>query len=336
MLRGTLKSVVAVAGLAVLGLAAAPISQAAMDKTGWPSSVKVGTASQGGTYFIYGAGWAGLMQEMLGIGATAEVTGGPVANMALVNAGDLQFGMITMGPGYDSWNGESEMAPGVEMRNVRALFPMYATPFHAIAMKASNIAKVADLNGKRVNVGPRTGTAATYWGRMFEALGVKANLQYGNASDAAGQLQDNLIDTFAFAAGIPISAFSEVEAQKPATIFAFTAEEQAKLIEQFPSMTAFTIPKGTYRSQEADILTVSMANFGIASKDLPESLVYEVMKVVLDNNDRMMQIHQTAAETKSENWSQNGFMWFHPGAIRYYKEKGIEIPKNLIPPEYKG
>jgi hypothetical protein len=101
-------------------------------------------------------------------------------------------------------------------------------------------------------------------------------------------------------------------------------------------MTAFTIPKGTYRSQEADILTVSMANFGIANKDLPESLVYEVMKVVLDNNDRMMQIHQTAAETKPENWSQNGFMWFHPGAIRYYKEKGIEIPKNLIPPEYKG
>ncbi len=336
MLRGALKkAVVAVVGLAVIGLAAVPISHA-MDKTGWPSSVKVGTASQGGTYFIYGAGWAGLMQEMLGVGATAEVTGGPVANMALVNAGDLQFGMITMGPGYDSWNGQSEMAPGVEMRNVRALFPMYATPFHAIAMKASNISKVADLNGKRVNVGPRTGTAATYWGRMFETLGVKANLQYGNASDAAGQLQDGLIDAFAFAAGIPISAFSEVEAQKPATIFAFTAEEQEKLVKQFPSMTAFTIPKGTYRSQETDILTVSMANFGIAHKDLPESFVYEVMKVVLDNNDRMMQIHQSAAETKPENWNQNGFMWFHPGAIRYYKEKGFDIPQNLIPPEYKG
>ncbi len=324
------------AGLALATGLAAATDATAQDRSDWPDSVKVGTASQGGTYFIYGAGWAGLVQEMLGVNATSEVTGGPVANMALVNSNELQFGMVTMGPAYDGWTGASDLAPGVEMKNVRAMFPMYPTPFHAITLAGSGIETVSDLDGKRVNVGPRTGTPGTYWPRFFESLGVNVNVQYGGAADAAGQLQDGLIDTFAFAAGIPISAFSQVEAQNEAVIFGFTDEELNTLLGEYPSVTPFTIPAGTYRSQDADIQTVSMANFGIAHKDMPESLVYEIMKVVLDNNDRMMQIHKAAKDTVVENWDQNGFLWFHPGAIRYFEEKGIDIPDELIPPEYQG
>lgn len=314
----------------------APFSAEAQDRTGWPSSIKVGTASQGGTYFIYGAGWAGLVQEMLGVPSTTEVTGGPVANMALIHKGALDFGMVTMGPAYDGWTGKLDLAPGVEMTNVRAMFPMYPTPFHTVALQSAGINSVSEMNGKRVNVGPRTGTAATYWSKFFDTLGVKANLQYGGASDAAGQLQDRLIDAFAFAAGVPISAFKEIEAQNPSVVFGFTPAEMEKLLAAYPSVTEFVIPAGTYNSQKGDVTTVSMANFAVASKDMPETLVYEIMKVVLDNNDRMMQIHATAADTKAENWSQNGFLPFHPGAVRYYKEKGIEIPKKLLPPEYKG
>lgn len=318
----------------VAAVALAPAAEA-QDRAGWPNSIKLGTASQGGTYFVYGAGWAGLIQEMLGVPSTTEVTGGPVANMALLHKGDLDLGMVTMGPAYDGWTGQLELAPGVELRNVRALFPMYPTPFQVISLEGSNITEVSDLNGKRVNLGPRTGTAATYWGKFFETLDVKANVQYGGAADAAGQLQDGLIDAFAFAAGIPISAFSQVEAQNPSNIFGFTDEEIEKLLEAYPSVTRFTIPEGTYRSLEGPIETVSMANFAVANKDLPESFVYEVMKVVLDNPERMLQVHAAAKDTKAENWDQNGFMWFHPGAVRYYREQGIEIPENLLPPEMK-
>lgn len=314
----------------------APFAAEAQDRTGWPSSIKVGTASQGGTYFVYGAGWAGLVQEMLGVPSTTEVTGGPVANMALIHKGDLDFGMVTMGPAHDGWTGKLDLAPGVEMTNVRAMFPMYPTPFHSVALQSAGISSVSQLNGKRVNVGPRTGTAATYWSKFFDTLGVKANLQYGGAADAAGQVQDRLIDAFAFAAGVPISAFKEIEAQNPTVVFGFTDDEMAKLLAAYPSVTKFVIPEGTYKSQQGALNTVSMANFAVASKNMPESLVYEIMKVVLDNNDRMMQIHATAKDTVKENWDQNGFLPFHPGAVRYFKEKGIEIPKHLLPPEYKG
>jgi len=317
-------------------LAAFAGSALAQDRSDWPSSVTVGTASQGGTYFIYGAGWAGLVQEVLGIATSTEATGGPVQNMALVQSGDLDFGMVTMGPAYDGWIGESEIAPGFEMRDVRAMFPMYETPFQIIALQRSGITSTADLDGRRVGVGPRGGTPGTYFPRFFEQLGVNVNVQYGGASDLAGQLQDGLLDAFAFAAGIPISAFSQVEAQNPAVIFTFSDEEREQLLEANPSIAPFLVPAGTYQSQSEDQTTVSMWNFAIAHKDVPESLVYEIMRVVLENNDRMMTIHATAAETLVENWDKNGFLPFHAGAVRYLQDQGIEVPAELIPEEYEG
>ena len=316
-------------------LALAPVTGNAQDKTGWPESIKVGTASQGGTFFIYGAGWAGMIQEKLGVAASSEVTGGPVQNFALTQANDIQMAMTTMGPAREAWDGNSPIAPGVEMRDVRATFPMYQTPFQIIALKSSGISTVADLDGKTVGDGPRGGTCGTYFPQFFDALGVETNDQFGGASDLAGQVKDGLIDAFAFCAGLPIAAFSELEAQNPVNIFAFTEEEQAKLVEMFP-VSAFEIPAETYTSQTEPQRSVAMWNFGIANKSLPQSFVYEVMKVVLDNHDRMMQIHQAAVETLPENWVHNTFLPFHAGAVQYYKEKGFDIPENLIPEEYEG
>src|SRR5690554_3898737 len=90
----------------------------AQDRDGWPSSLTIGTASQGGTYFIYGTGLGGLITEELGINASGEVTGGPVQNATLVETGDHQVGLVTMGPAYEAWTGMSELAPGLEHKNL--------------------------------------------------------------------------------------------------------------------------------------------------------------------------------------------------------------------------
>jgi TRAP transporter TAXI family solute receptor len=142
-------------------------------------------------------------------------------------------------------------------------------------------------------------------------------------------LSDGLIDAFAFAAGVPISAFAEIAAQQDVVMFGFTAEEQAKVLEAFPAMAPFTIPSGTYAGHDYDQGTVALWNFAVAHADMPETLAYEITKLALDNNDRMMQIHATASETKIENWDKNTFMTFHPGAARYYEEKGITLPDAL-------
>lgn len=320
------------AGLAAGLLVAAP-AMAQEDRADWPDSLKVGTASQGGTYFIYGAGWAGLVQQDLGVPTSTEVTGGPVQNFALVQSGDLDLAMTTMGPAYDAWTGESPIAPGVEMKDVRATFPMYQTPFQIIALQSSGIDSLDDLAGKRVGVGPQGGTPGTYFPRMFETLGIDVQPQYGGASDLASQLQDGLIDAFAFGAGLPIAAFSQVEAQVPVTYLTFTDEEREKLLAEMPSLAPFTIPADTYPGLQEDQETVAMWNFGIAHKDVPESLVYEIMKTVLDDNERMKSIHASADETVAENVDKNSFLTFHPGAVRYFREKGIELDPAVVPSE---
>jgi len=304
---------------------------AAQDKTGWPASLTIGTASQGGTYFIYGNGLAGLLSERLGINVSGEVTGGPVQNVTLVQTGDHQVGLVTMGPAFDAWEGRSELAPGVEHKDIRALFPMYQTPFQVIVLKNSGITSVSDLDGKRVGVGPAGGTPGTYWPKFMEALGVKATISNAGASDAAGQLKDGLIDAFAFAAGLPISAFAQLAVENEVVMFGFTAEEQAKVLEAYPAMAAFTIAPGTYKDHDYEQLTVGLWNFAIAHKDMPDSLAYEITKIVLEDNPRMVQIHAAAAETLTENWDKNTFMPFHPGAIRYLEEKGIAVPDKLKP-----
>lgn len=319
----TIAAIAAAAAIAFTGPAGA------QDRSDWPNSLTIGTASQGGTYFIYGNGLASYIGESLGVNATGEVTGGPVQNVTLVETGDHLMGLVTMGPAYDAWMGKSDLAPGLEHRSIRALFPMYQTPFQVIALRSSGINSVSDLQGKRVSVGPAGGTPGTYWPQFLETLGVNATISNAGASDAAGQLQDGLIDAFAFAAGVPISAFAELAASQDVVMFGFSEEELPKILEAFPAMAPLTIASGTYAGHDYDQETVALWNFAIAHEDMPESLAYEITKLAMENPDRMKQIHAAASETLKENWDKNTFMPYHPGAVRYFEEAGIAISDKL-------
>ena len=301
----------------------------AQDREGWPSEITVGTASQGGTYFVYGNGLASFIGEELGLQASGEVTGGPVQNVTLVQTGEHDVGLVTMGPAFEAWTGVSELAPGMEHSEVRALFPMYQTPFQVITLAGSGIESVSDLDGRRVTVGPAGGTPGTYWPRFMETLGLDVNVSYAGASDAAGQLQDGLIDAFAFAAGVPIAAFSQLAAEQNVLMFGFTDEERETILDNHPSVAPLTIPAGTYSGHDYDQHTVAMWNFAIAHADMPDSLAYEITGLVMENNDRMMEIHSAARETLPEHVDKNGFLPFHPGAVQWFEENGYEIPDDL-------
>ncbi|PVH28960.1 TAXI family TRAP transporter solute-binding subunit [Pararhodobacter oceanensis] len=301
------------------------------DRTGWPESFTVGTASQGGTYFAYGSGWANLVADELGLTGGGEVTGGPMQNMALVHTGEAQFGMTTMGPAAESLAGTNPIAPGLQMTNACAMFPMYQTPFSVTALSSSGIASVADIpDGARIGFGPAGSTSDTYFPRMMEELGVNFERRNGGWTDLGGQLQDGLLDLIAFAAGIPIPAVSQLEVQTDVNIIEFTAEEQAQIMAAFP-VSEFNIPANTYSTLEADARSVSMWNFAIANCDLPASFVYAVVDTVMSDNDRMVSIHRAAQSTTPDNWDKNGVMMWHPGAAQWFTEHaGAEIPADMI------
>src|SRR5262249_18733029 len=198
----------ALAATAAAALAAAAPA-AAQNK-----SVTLGTASTGGTYFIYGGVLATLLTNKIpGLTVSTQQTQGPNQNIVLVSEKKVELGMTTMGIAYHAWEGTKDgWTKGKKYDQIRALFPMYDTPFHFIALQKSGIKKVADLKGKKVGVGPRAGTCGTYFPIMFKTLSIDVTIRYGQASDMANQLSDNLIDSFPFCAGLPISAYSELEA----------------------------------------------------------------------------------------------------------------------------
>lgn len=324
-----MKNKISIAITASVFLASAFGALASEDRSDWPNSMTLGTASQGGTYFIYGSGWANLVNQKLGTRIGAEITGGPVQNISMVQMGEFDFGMVTMGPASNALQGESQLLPGNAHSDVRAMFPMYQTALHIVSLESSGINSVSDLDGKRVGVGPAGGTNDEYHPKLFSFLGYDVETLQGAASDQAGQLQDNLIDAFAFGAGMPIASFSQLEAQADVNIFSYSEEEIEKVLVEFPELSPSLVPSGTYQSIENDIPTVSLWNFAITHKDLPDSLVYEIVDIVMSNNDDMMQIHGASSETLPENFKFNSLIPFHPGAVRWFEENGYEIPENL-------
>jgi TRAP transporter TAXI family solute receptor len=312
--------VAAIATVALVGVAQAQ-----------PKSLTLGTASVGGTYFIYGGVVASLLTDTIGINVSTQQTQGPNQNIILVESKGIELGMTTMGIALQAWNGSADWTKGKKFTNVRALFPMYDTPFHFVTTQKTGIKSVAEMAGKTLGAGPKAGTPGTYFPLMFDALGIKVNWRFGGASDMQNQLADGLLDVFAFAAGLPIAAFSELEAQRPVTFISFTDEQMATLKQKMPELSDSVIPKNTYKSMPGDQKTVGVYNFAIAHKDLDDDTAYKIVKAVLENNDRMVKGHSAAKETLPENATRNGFLPFHPGAVKYYQEKGIKLNPKTIP-----
>jgi len=316
--------------LLLAGSALLAAASAQADKSDWPENFTVGTASQGGTYYVYGSGWANFIADELDISGGGEVTGGPTQNLALVHNGNAAFGLATMGPASDAISGKSPLAPGVKMDNVCAMFPMYETPFSITTLEDSGIESISDIpDGARIGFGPAASTSDTYFPEILKTLGVDFDRRNGGWTDLGSQLQDGLLDVIAFAAGIPIPAVSQLEVQTDVNIIGFTEDEIQTVLENFP-VAEFMIPASTYSTLEEDSRVVSMWNFSIAGCDLPEDFVYEVTKRTMENNDRMRSIHRSAETTIPENISHNTVLPFHPGAARWYEENGYEIDPDLI------
>ncbi len=325
----------ALAVLTGLTLATGALAQAKPNPN-WPKNLTLGTASVGGLYFVYGQVWASLVNEKLGTNISTQQTQGPNQNIILTESKQVDFGMTTMGIALQAWEGKAAWTQNKQYRDIRAMFPMYDTPFHFVVLEKSPIKSVADLAGKKSGIGPRAGTCGTYFPLMFKALGINTTIQNGQASDMGAGLQDGLIDAFPFCAGVPIPVYSELETTNKVRFFTFSTDEIKKLKAAMPELSDSMIPKGTYKSLTEDHKTVGLYNFAIANKDVADDLVYAVVKAVLENNSQMIKGHAASKETLVQNWDRNGFLPFHPGAIRYFKEKGITVPKHLIPPEYKG
>jgi uncharacterized protein len=315
--------------ICVLFLALIVAFTGAAPVTGQTANLTLGTARPGGTYVIYGGFVARLIAQEAKLPVVARQTDGPNDNIVLLSEKKIDLGMTTMGIAHQAWNASAPWTKGKKFREIRALFPMYDTPFHFVVLEKSDIRSVRDMAKRRVGVGPKSGTPGTYFPMMFKTLGIAADFQFGGAAAMADQLIDGKIDAFAFAAGLPIDAFSLIEDERTVRFIRYTDQEIAAIRNAMPELTEAAIPKATYRQLDGDHKTLGTFNFFIVHMDMIDSLAYRITKAVMEQSGLIVKGHASAKETVPENWDRNTFLPYHPGALKYFAEKGIKVPAHL-------
>ena len=310
----------------------APSSSWATPPPGRPASLTIATASPGGVFVIYGQAMGQIFTEALGIPVSVLTTQGSGQNILLIESGTVQLGLVSTDVALDGWNGTAAWTQDKKLRSSRALFPMYDSPLEVVALKSSGIRSFADLAGKRIGGGP-PGSAAQIVTKAFDVLGLQAIWRNGAYNALSKQMEAGAIEALVSTIAAPAPVLTELDRTGDVLFVPLTASEIAKLCAGLPQFSPSVVPAGTYPSMTKDYSTVGWFNFVVASKDLPDDLVYEMTKAFFADHDRMVKAHASAKESVVKNLNRNTFLPFHPGAVRYYREIGIKIPDNLTKAE---
>ncbi len=183
---------------------------------------------------------------------------------------------------------------------------------------------------KRIGVGPQGGTGGSYASKIFEALGIPATVRYGAWSSLSTQMRSGLLDALLGTAGVPFPVITELDRTEHVHFIPLSVDEITKLRKAMPEFSASVVPAGSYPALNTEYETIGLFNFGVASKDLPDDLVYSIVKAFCANHDRLVEANPAARESVVENLDRNSFIPYHPGAARYYREIGVELPADLV------
>jgi len=288
-------------------------------------TIIIGTASPGGPYLAYGKGLARLLSRELGQEVTAESTQGPAQNITLLEKKQMMLAFTTMGVALQAWNG-ADWTKGERYRSMRVIFPMYDTAFQFVAVKRLGLHWLEDFAGLRIGAGPRAGTGGTYVPEILNALGIKASVRFGAMESMGAQLTAGDLDGVVFATGFPVPVLTTLIAAHPVDFVRPSPDQIAIIRQKLPEISQSLVPAQTYPTQERDYRTIGLYNFAVAHKDLPNDLVYKIVKAVFDNHDELVKAQSSAKETVPANIGRDAVLPLHPGAERYYREVGIPIP----------
>src|SRR5262252_4375216 len=287
----------------------------------WPETLTIGTGSPGGTYYDYGDGLAKLLTRKLDVPVFTRPTEGPTENIRLLEAGEIQLAFVTLGVAQQAWNGSGEWTGGKQFRAMRAVLPMYDTPFQFMTLQRSGILTVADLTDKRVGIGPQGGTTGIYMPEFFKVLKVNPISRTGTWSELAAAMEAGALDALAVGAGVPFPEFANLEKKNKVRYLPLAASQVVALRLALPELTPSVVPAGSYPSLTRHYQTVGLYNFAVVRSSLPDDLVYAIAEAVFAGSDELMQASHAAAETVPANFTRNTLLPFHPGAMRWYASK---------------
>lgn len=293
--------------------------------------ITVGTAGVTGVYYPAGGAICRLMnrgRREHGIRCTVESTGGSINNLEAIRKGDLDLGVVQSDLLYHAYDGTEIFSDVGADKKLRILFSLHAEPFTVVARKSADIASFDDLKNKRVSIGsPGSGMRAT-----MEELMIKkgwtsktfAALVDVKATDLAGALCGNTVDAIIYAGGHPNGTIQQLTGACDTKLINVSDKLIDDLIKNHPFYSEAVIPGGMYNGNPKDTKTFGVKAVLVASEDLSDDIVYEMVKSVFERLEDFKTLHPVFSTLDAYSMVHDTDVApMHPGAMRYFKEKGL-------------
>ena len=293
--------------------------------------ITIGTGGVTGVYYPTGGAICRMVnrgRKEHGIRCSVESTGGSVYNLNTIRAGELEFGVAQSDWQFHSFNGTSRFEDAGPFKELRAVFSVHPEPFTVVARTDADVKDFSALKGKRVNVGnPGSGQRGTMevvmgaLGWSMDDFSLASELKPAEQSQA---LCDNKVDAIIYTVGHPNGSIQEATTACDTVLVNVTGDAIQKLVDDNGYYRTATIPGGMYNNNPGDTTTFGVGATFVTSTEVPENVVYELVKAVFENFDDFKKLHPAYQVLKKEEMVTDGLSApLHAGAEKYYKEAGL-------------
>ena len=294
-------------------------------------NISIATGGTGGVYYPMGGGLASVLSSKVpGMSATAEVTGGSVDNLNLIGTGKPYVGFSMADAAKDAQIGEGKFA-GKKV-DLRTLVVLYPNLMHVVTVDSTGIKTMKDLKGKRISTGAPGSATEVMAFRLLEAAGLDKDKDVKrerlSVAESVNAIKDRKIDAFFWVGGLPTAAVTDL-ANTPGTkiVMVDTGEEVATMNKKYGNLYfVTTIPKATYSGMARDNKVAAVANILVVNANMPDDQAYKIVRAIFDNKLELVRTHQEFMSVSLENQKTKSTpVDFHPGALKYFKEKNVKL-----------
>jgi uncharacterized protein len=310
-----------VIGLAVAGALALSLGPAKAE-----TFINVLTGGQSGVYYPLGVGLSKIYAEKIpDVRTQVQSTKASVENLNLLQQGKGEIAFSLGDSVKLAVDGDAEAgfkAPLDKLRGIAAIYPNF---IQIVASKESGIKTLADLKGKRVSVGaPKSGTELNAR-KIFETAGMSYDdfekTEYLPFAESVELIKNRQLDATLQSAGLGVASIKDLATSVDIQMVAVPEDVAGQLGAPY---VPETIPAGTYEGQDADVQTVAVINFLVTHSDVSDDIAYEMTKQLFENLPELEAAHNAASRIKLDNALNGMPLPLHPGAERYYAEKGMK------------
>jgi TRAP transporter TAXI family solute receptor len=283
------------------------------------------TGGTAGTYYPFGGAMAKIWNSKIkDMNVTAQTSGASGENVRLINKKEVELALVQSDTLDFAFNAKEAFKE--PLKGMSVIATLYPEIVQVVVAAGSPIKSFADLKGKKMGVGaPGSGTEANFR-QLLDAYGMKkedVNAQYLSFSESAEAFKDKHIDAFIVTAGIPNAGIMDVSTQNEIRILDIPTDVAGKMTQKYPFLAGVKVPANTYKGQTADVSTVAVNAVLIAGSQLKDDMVYNLTKALFENQAELAAAHAKGKELNAQYAVQGVSIPFHPGAVKYFKEKGL-------------